>query len=346
MSRRTLTLLLSAVLAMVLTAGASAAPVPYVAYQPGPTFDTLGEVDGMPVIAVEGREVFPTEGRLDLTTISVRSRLTLTEAVLSWLRRDRAVVPRELVFPPGQSDEQVRLRNAERLTASETAATTAALRQLGVPFTVVVEVAGVQPGLPADGLLEDGDVLVSVDGVPIESSQGLRDSIGVREPGSVLVLGYLRDGRPAEVELTTAEPPPGSDVRSVVGVALAEVPEYAFDVTITLNDVGGPSAGLMFALGIIDKLEPGSLTGGTYVAGTGEISTDGTVGAIGGIPQKIVAAEAKGAEVFLVPEGNCDEAVDGAPEGIRLVKVSTLQGALDALETLRDGGPPPPGCDA
>jgi PDZ domain-containing protein len=101
-SRRSLTLLLSGVLAVVLTAGASAATVPYVAYQPGPTFDTLGEVDGTPVIEVAGREVFETEGRLDLTTISLRSKLTLTEAVAAWLREDRAVVPRELVFPPGR----------------------------------------------------------------------------------------------------------------------------------------------------------------------------------------------------------------------------------------------------
>lgn len=345
MTRRTLTLLLSGVLAVLLTAGASAATVPYVAYAPGPTFDTLGESDGTPVIEVEGREVFPTDGRLDLTTISLRSQLTLTEAVIGWLRRDRAVVPRELVFPPGDSDEVVRQRNAERLIASETAATTAALTQLGVPFTVQVEVDAVQPGLPADGRLREGDVLTSVDGEPVTGSQDLRDRVSSREPGSTLTVGYLRDGEPAEVELTTAAPEAG-EARSVIGVQLAEVPEYPFDITITLTDVGGPSAGLMFALGILDKLGPESLTGGRYVAGTGEISTDGTVGPIGGIPQKIAAAEDKGAEVFLVPDANCAEAAASAPDGIRLVRVSTLQGALDALEALREDGPEPPGCQA
>jgi Lon-like protease len=344
-ARRTVTLLLAGVLAVVLTAGASAAPVPYVAYQPGPTFDTLGEVDGTPVIQIDGREVFETDGRLDLTTISLRSQLTLTEAVVGWLRRDRAVVPRELVFPPGESDDEVRQRNAERLIASETAATTAALRQLGVPFTVQVEVDAVQPGLPADGLLQDGDVLVSVDGAPVTGSQDLRDRIAGRDPGSRLTVGYLRGGAPADVELTTAAPQSG-DARSVIGIQLAEVPEYPFDITITLRDVGGPSAGLMFALGILDKLGEESLTGGQYIAGTGEISTDGTVGPIGGITQKVAAAHAKGADAFLVPDGNCDEAAGGAPDGIRLVRVSTLQGALDALQALREGGTPPPSCDS
>lgn len=345
MTRRTLTLLLSGVLAVLLTAGASAATVPYVAYAPGPTFDTLGESDGTPVIEVEGREVFPTDGRLDLTTISLRSQLTLTEAVIGWLRRDRAVVPRELVFPPGDSDEVVRQRNAERLIASETAATTAALTQLGVPFTVQVEVDAVQPGLPADGRLQEGDVLTSVDGEPVTGSQDLRERVASREPGSTLTVGYLREDEPGEAELTTAAPEAG-EARSVIGVQLAEVPEYPFDITITLTDVGGPSAGLMFALGILDKLGPESLTSGRYVAGTGEISTNGTVGPIGGIPQKIAAAADKGAEVFLVPDQNCAEAAASAPDGIRLVRVSTLQGALDALEALREDGPEPPGCEA
>ena len=343
MSRRTLTLLLSGLLAVVLTAGASAATVPYVAYQPGPTFDTLGEVDGTPVIQVSGREVFETEGRLDLTTISLRSQLTLTEAVVSWLRRDRAVVPRELVFPPGQTDDEVRQRNAERLIASETAATTAALRQLGVPFTVQVRIDAVQPGLPAEGKLQEGDVVTSVDGEPVGGSEDLRDRVSTRDPGTSLRVGYLRDGAEQQAELVTAAPPSG-DARSVIGVQLAEVAEYPFEVDITLKDVGGPSAGLMFALGILDKLGPESLTGGLYIAGTGEISTEGDVGAIGGISQKIAAAEAKGADAFLVPEGNCAEAAGSAPEGIRLVRVETLQGALDALATLREGGAPPPTC--
>jgi PDZ domain-containing protein len=160
----------------------------------------------------------------------------------------------------------VRQRNAERLIASETAATTAALRQLGVPFTVQVEVDAVQPGLPAEGKLQQGDVLTSVDGEPVSGSEDLRNRVSGREPGTTLTIGYQRDGAAAEAELVTAAPPSG-DAKSVIGVQLAEVAEYPFEVTITLKDVGGPSAGLMFALGILDKLGPESLTGGLYIAG-------------------------------------------------------------------------------
>lgn len=341
MSRRVLTLLLSGVLAALLAGGAAVAPVPYVAYLPGPTFDTLGEVGGTPVIAVDGRPTFPTEGHLDLTTVSVRSDLSLGEAVLDWFDRDRAVVPREFVFPPGQSDEQVRLENEQRKLESESTATIAALRQLGVPFTTSITVQRVEPGMPADGALQDGDVVTSVDGRAVASSAELRERVSGTEPGTDLRIGYVRGGEPGEAVVTTAKAD-GED-RSIIGVLLQEVPEYGFDIDITLQDVGGPSAGLMFALGIIDKLGPESLTGGLYVAGTGEITADGEVGPIGGIPQKLVAARDRGAEVFLVPEGNCAQAAERVPDGLRLVKVSTLQGALDALETVREGGEPP-GC--
>jgi PDZ domain-containing protein len=339
-SRRTLTLLLSGLLAALLTGAAAAAPVPYVAYLPGPTFDTLGEVDGTPVISVEGRETFPTEGHLDLTTISVRPRLTLAEALRDWFDRDRAVVPRELLYPPGETDEEVRRQNEERRLASESSATSAALRQLGIPFTTAVEVQRVEPGLPADGLLRPGDVVTSVEGSPVQSSAQLRERVSGLEPGSSVRVGYLREGAAAEVALTTAAPPAG-EARSVVGIVLAEKPDYPFEITISLEEVGGPSAGLMFALGIIEKLQAESLTGGRYVAGTGEISVDGAVGAIGGIPQKLVAARDKGAEVFLVPDANCEEALGRAPDGLQLVRVASLQGALDALRTLREGGTPP-----
>jgi Lon-like protease len=341
-SRRTLTLLLSGLLAGLLTVGATVAPVPYVVYQPGPTFDTLGEVGGTPVIAIEGRETFPTDGQLDLTTISVRSRLTLAEALHDWFDRDRAVVPRELIFPPGETDEEVQRRNEERKLESENSATVAALRQLEVPFTTSVEVQRVEPDLPAAGRLEPGDVVTAVDGQQVDSSGELRDLVSERPPGTDLRISYEREGEPGEVVLTTAEPPSGQ-ARSIIGVVLVERPDYPFTITITLQDVGGPSAGLMFALGIVDKLGPESVTGGRHVAGTGEIDGEGRVGPIGGIPQKLVAARDKGAEVFLVPEANCAEAARRVPDGLRLVKVTSLADALGALESLEEGGDPP-GC--
>ena len=339
MSRRTLTLLLASVLSVVLSAGAVQARVPYVALAPGPTYDTLGEVDGEPLLKIEGRPTFPTEGRLELTTVGVEPRLTLFEALGGWLDRERAVVPREVVFPPGRTEEEVDRETAEQMAASQNSAVSAAARQLGFRTADVV-VDGVAAGAPADGRLRKGDVLRTVDGRPLRDAADLRAAVAGGEVGDVVRIGFERDGRSSAVELRTAASDDG-EPRPVIGVVTREEPVDApFEVEITLADVGGPSAGLMFALGILDKLDEPSLTGGSYVAGTGEITAQGEVGPIGGIAQKLIAAKAKGADAFLVPAGNCDEAVRSAPDGLPLVEVGSLSQALTALEALREGEQP------
>jgi PDZ domain-containing protein len=337
-----LTLLLSGALTVALVLAATVTAVPYVAYEPGPTFNTLGAPGGTPVIAVSGRPTYPTDGHLDLVTISVRSRLTLLEALADWFDRDRAVVPREFVYPPGRSDRDVEQENQQEKLDSETAATTAALRQLGVPFTTTVQVQTVDSALPAAGKLRPGDVITSIDGRAVTTSQAVRDAIAARPVGAQLSVSYTRDGAPGQAVLTTVASRSGPS-RPLIGVTLLEVPQYPFRIQISLQDVGGPSAGLMFALGIIDKLSPESLTGGKFIAGTGVISPDGKVGAIGGIAQKMRGARDQGATVFLAPADNCAEALQDVPSGLRLVRVSTLADALDDLRTLRDGGSPP-GC--
>ena len=337
MSRRTLTLLLSTLLAAVLVVLALVTQVPYVALGPGPTFNTLGEEAGTPVIDIQGHEVYPDEGHLDLTTVGVQVRLTLARALLGWVQRDEAIVPRELVIPTGQTDEQADEENTRQMVLSQDSATTAALTQLKIP--VSVEAAAVTEDSPAEGQLQPGDVLTSVDGTAVTGPTQLRTLIGDREVGQPVRVGYRRGSTTEEVVLTTAssgETPP----RPVIGVETDVT--YPFTVTIGLKDVGGPSAGLMFALGIVDKLEPGSLTDGRYVAGTGEISPDGQVSPIGGIQQKVVAARRKGAVLFLVPAANCADALANAPAGLQLAKVTSLSDALQALQAVRDGGTPPP----
>ena len=335
MSRRTLTLLLSTLLAATLVVLAMVAQVPYVALGPGPPFNTLGDEGGTPVIDIEGHEVFPAPGHLDLTTVGVQVRLSLAQALVGWVQRDEAIVPRELVIPSGQTDEEADAENTRQMVLSQDSATTAALTQLKIP--VNVEAAAITEGSPAAGQLEAGDVLTTVDGRPVTGPVQLRTLIGERAVGESVEVGYRRGTATGEVVLTTAssgETPP----RPVIGVE-TDV-KYPFTVKIGLKDVGGPSAGLMFALGIVEKLEPGSLTDGRYVAGTGEISPDGQVSPIGGIQQKVVAARSKGAELFLVPAANCADAVANAPEGLRLAKVTSLADALQALQTVRAGGTP------
>jgi PDZ domain-containing protein len=334
-SRRALTLLLAALLALGLTLTAAVARVPYVALGPGPTYNTLGEVDGTPVLEIDGRRTFPTDGHLDLTTVGVQPRLTLAQALRGWFERDLAVVPREVVFPPGQTDEQVNEENAAAMVASQSAAVGAAARELGLrPRVTVSELA---PRSAAEAFLKPGDVLVAVDGTPVRDSEQLRQLVSDREPGRTVRVAFERAGRRDEVVLTTraAESDAG---RAVIGVLTAEM--YDLDVDINLEEVGGPSAGLMFALGILDKLDEPSLTGGKYIAGTGEIDADGTVGPIGGITQKLIAARRKGAVAFLVPAANCEEAATRPPAGLTLVKVGTLDDALRGLEAVREGGSP------
>lgn len=334
MSRRTLTLLLASLLVLGLTTTAAVASVPYVALGPGPTYDTLGEVGASEVLEIDGARTYPTDGQLDLTTVNVRSTLTLSQALQAWFQRDLAVVPREVVFPPGRTTEQVEQENTQAMVASQSAAVLAAARHMGLRISEV-SVDELAEDSPSQGELQPGDVLLAVDGTTVRDGAELRALISAREPGEPVRIGYERDGTrgtAAVVTRSSGEP----DARAVIGITTEEAPaELPFDVSINLENIGGPSAGLMFALGILDKLDAPSLTGGKYIAGTGEIKADGTVGPIGGINQKLIAAERKDVDAFLVPAGNCVEALAGAPEGLTLIKVGSLSEALRGLEALR-----------
>jgi PDZ domain-containing protein len=339
-TRRGLTLLLATVLALGLAVGGSAATVPYVALKPGPAYNTLGTVGSTKVISISGAPVHERDGQLDLTTVSVADHLSLFEALAGWLSPSDAVLPREIVFEPDQSEEETQQQNQQEMTESQDAATTAALTHLGYKGTTTVYVASINKGFPADGKLKAGDELLSIDGTPVTSSAQLRKLVSGRSAGETVQVGYLRDGKKAVVTVGTVAAPDETK-RPNVGAQLGTRTEFPVKVDITLRDVGGPSAGLMFALGIIDKLGNESLTGGRNIAGTGEITVEGQVGAIGGIAQKMRGAKAVGATVFLSPAENCPEAKDTKPDGITLIKVATLKGALDALKVLRDGGTPP-----
>ena len=332
-------MLIGAVMVMVLTLGVMVAPVPYVVLQPGPTWDTLGEgSNGGPLIDVEGDvEVSEAAGELHLTTVSVQPDVSLVDALYAWFSDDDAVVPRELVYPPEQSEEEIEQRNAEQFTTSQTNAEVAALTYLG--YRSVVEIARVVEGAPADGVLQPGDVITAVDGTEVTKASELQQQITARPVGSTLRFEYLRNGQPGTAEITTAAVGDGDDTPRI-GVEVTQSIDAPFELHIELDRIGGPSAGLMFALGIIDKLEPEDLTGGMIIAGTGTIDAAGNVGPIGGIPQKLVAARELGAEAFLVPTANCAEARANAQPDLTLVKVDTLTDALDGLADLREGRNP------
>jgi PDZ domain-containing protein len=314
-------------------------PVPFVAVGRGPTFDTLGELNGSPVVTVADVPTFPTSGHLNMTTVGVTSGLTGVQALGLWWASDRQLIPRSAVVRPGESDDEAAARNAQLFSESQTAAKGAAITYLNLPATVYVE--ELTPQSPVAGALEKGDVLLAIDGQPIDGLPRLRAVMAETRPGQRVVVQERRgDAPPRDVPITLGELP-GADQHGMLGIIAAARPVRDDQITISLGDVGGPSAGLIFALAIVDKLTPGEITGGRFVAGTGAIHSTGEVSQIQGIRFKMAAARDAGATVFLVPADNCEEARDFGPEGLQTVRVADLAGAVAALDTLRAGGTPP-----
>jgi len=341
MTRRGLTLLLGAVLLVILGLVAATLPVPYAVLGPGPTVNTVGTRNGKPVITVAGRSTSKSAGHLNLTTVSVTDRIDLLTGLRSWFDRRYAVVPREEIFPPGRSQKQVDDANAQDFRVSQDSAEVAALHELGYPLQVVV--AAVLPGAAAGAKLKKGDVIRAVDGTTITSAAELTAKVRAKRPGDALQVRYL-DGSRTSTATIRAGAAKGNAKQAALGIAIDQRPAPPLQITFDIKDIGGPSAGLMFSLGIIDLLTPTDLTGGRFIAGTGTIDDKGEVGPIGGIHQKLVGARGAGATVFLTPASNCVEARQLVPSGLRLVKVSSLRDALSALSSLRSGGGPLPSC--
>lgn len=324
---------------------------PYSEMSPGPTVNTLGEHDGEPVLQISGRKTYPTTGHLNMTTVRVTSadfRMNLVEAVYGWLAHDNIVVPHETLYPDGKTEQQSNQENAEEFSQSQESAKVAALEQLDVPVKSWVIVSTVVKGSPAQGRLHAGDVIKSVDGEPVKQPSDVADLVTKHKPGEKVVFTVVpaKDAAEAEktgkeatrtedVTVTTAESEDGE--RAIVGIQAGTDHTFPFTIDIKLADVGGPSAGLMFALGIVDKLTPENITGGKFVAGTGTIDDEGKVGPIGGIEMKTVGAREKGAEYFLTPKDNCASAAEDVPDGLTLVRVDTMDDAMSSMKSIREG---------
>ncbi len=326
------------VLLLVLGVLGTAVPVPYVAQVPGPTLNTLGDVDGEPVIAVEGRERNDVSGNLNLTTVGVsQAGLSLVETVQGWFDDEIAVVPQEAVYPSGRSREETQRANREAFLTSEERAESVALEELGYPVKVVVR--GLSGGeSPSEGLLEENDAIESVDGRPTPDTAALDEVLTAVEPGTTVTVAYSRLGQPGTAQVTTGRSDDGD--RALLGILVADRPSAPFDIDIQVADVGGPSAGLMLTLGILDLVGDTDLTEGAVIAGTGTIDQAGAVGPIGGIQLKMVAAREIGAELFLVPADNCEQAVEAPQPGLVLARVADLDDALAALADHRAGRTP------
>lgn len=337
-NRRIATLVAALVPVVVLGVVGTVITVPFAALGPGPTYNTLGDADGAPVVQIDGVDVDPTTGHLNMTTVAVRDQLNIFEAFGFWASGRQGLVPREEVYPPDKTKEEVQEGNQADFEQSEDSAELAALHHLGLP--VVLVVGAVAPDGPAAGLLNEGERLVSVAGEPVDSVTAVRESVSARSPGDSIDIVVEKDGT-TRTESVVLGARPDDAAQGYLGVTPAEEPDVPFTVKFNLADVGGPSAGLMFSLAVVDKLSPGELSNGDFVAGTGTIDSNGLVGPIGGIPYKLIAAREAGATTFLVPASNCDEAVQNAPDGLQLVKVDSLDGAIDSLEAIGVGGEAP-----
>ena len=326
-------------------------PVPYVALRPGPTTDTLGQLGKTPLIQITGAKTYPAKGHLNFVTVAYQggpgNRIDLLTALRGWLDPDVAIVPEEAIFPKNVPTKKVEQENTQEMASSQEAATAAAMHELHLPTTTTVVVDSAQQGLPAAGKLSPGDEIVAIDGKKIKQVPDVSALVSAHKVGDTVKFTIKRGGKESPVDVTTvASPDKTAAGKPIVGVVLREKFQFPVTVKISVGDVGGPSAGLMFSLGIYDKLTPEELTGGRFIAGTGTITPEGQVGPIGGIQQKMVAARHAGATVFLTPTQNCSDAVASDPKGLRLVRVDTMHGALQALDALRTGQGSIPACPA
>jgi PDZ domain-containing protein len=325
--------------------GLAVLPSPYVIERPGPVFDTLGSVsvegEELPLIEIPSQPTYDTPGSLSLLTVNVYGNREQApswfEVMAAWFDPSQSVVPVEAVFPEGVSTEDRREQSRVDMDNSQQEAIAAAMRAIGEPYESQLRVVDTLPESPAEGVLRSGDTVQSVNGVAVRDVTALRAAIANNGTASPVSLGVIRDGSERLLDVTPVLSE-GEDRVPVIGVLVAGEYIFPFEVNIELENVGGPSAGMMFALGIIDKLTEDSLAGGADVAGTGTIAADGTVGSIGGIVQKMHGAVNAGADVFLAPAGNCSEVVGNVPGDLEVFSVATLNEAIEVLQTIAEQG--------
>jgi len=297
--------------------------LPWYALGPGPARAV------QPLIRFEDRPRFESEGRFVMTTVDY-SQLTGVQMLFAWLDPDRRIVPRERLYPPGQDVEGERERSISQMDTSKLDASAVVMRVISAypkEHGEGVLVESVVGGCAADGELFPGDRILAIDGEDVDTYRQASRAIQAVPSGAALTFALSVDGEPETVNLVR-EPCGGSE-EPLVGVSM--INSFPFDVSISSGDVGGSSAGLMWALGLYDLLTPGDLTGGRTIAGTGVMGLDGTVFAIDGVGEKIAAAAEAGAAVFLFPKGNQSGARAAGDRGLELVPVASFEEALAYL---------------
>lgn len=327
-------LVAAAVLLAAAVVAAALVPVPYVELQPGSARPVSEQV------LVEGAPSYPPQESIAYTTVQV-GETTLLEAVLGWLDDDVDVLPKERV-QGGRSTAENRRYNAQLMDNSKLVAITVALEHLGykVPIrTTGTVVRQIVAGSPADGPVKLDDVIVAVDGTPVDRPGAIGTLLQPGGPGATHNLTVERPAgtaRTTELRITTTAAP-DDPTRAVIGIAPEDrIVGFDFPIKVTIDsgNVGGPSAGLAFTLAVLDVLTPGEITGDRRVAVTGTMSLDGTVGPVGGAAQKAITVRDAGYQVFLVPSDEFAEVRSTVGDDLQVIAVDTLDEALNALDSL------------
>ncbi len=301
--------------------------LPYLAFSAGPVSDAADSV------VAEDVDIYPPDGELLMLTV-VSQDVNVFEALIAGIDPTIDLVPKAAFRRAGESDEDYRNRVLQQMDDSNFRSISVALDYLGlemIPTEVVIN--EFVEGVPAESVLELGDTIIAVNGVTIAKVDDIRQVTEDMSVGDVLTMTVIREEVEVDVnvELTEREDEPGV---AMIGVILGELTGPPFPLSIQAGDVGGPSAGMMHTLAIIDTLTEGELTKGHVIAGTGTIKVDGTVCNIGGIRQKVVGAEAAGAEYILVPQGNYDSALTAERTVIEIVPIATIDDAIEFFERL------------
>lgn len=320
-------------------------PVPYVIERPGPVANTLGDVrigdETLPMIQIEGAPSYPAEGVLNLLTVSIagnpEDNVNWFELFAAAVDPTQEIVPMEQIFPSGQTADERTAENQAQMTSSQDAATAAALGALDIAYEQTLSVATISEEGPAFGMLQTDDVLLAVNGEPVENYAALRASIEANGANKPATFTVLRGGEQRDVQITPTLVEQDGNSAVLIGVAVKTTFEFPFQVSIQVDQIGGPSAGLMFALGITDLLTPENLAKGLTISGTGTIDSSGTVGAIGGLPQKVTAAKRAKSDLVFIPADQCADVPRSEFDQVRIVPVATLTEAKDALTALQSG---------
>ena len=334
---RNMVAIVSSALFVLLAAGLILIPVPFVTWQPGKTVDVMGSTEEGPLIEISGIPTSNSGGKLLMTTVSttrVDSGISLPEALLAHIAADSDALPREVVYPAGKSNAEVQNEAVAMMDSSRVNAIVAALRAAGQAVTEMPMVSSVSLSGPANGQLRPGDLIEAVDGSEVTTNEEVKTAIQTRAVGDPIVFRVMRGGNSENVTVTTVTERDGAPY---LGISLSIGYRYAPSISYRIDSsIVGPSAGLVFALAIYDRITDGVLREGRVVAGTGQVDAAGKVYGIGGIREKIKGAEAAGAKLFLMPASNCADLGDLRTD-LRLVPVGTLKDAIAVLQLVNEG---------